>query len=321
MKMGATNVFFLSFSLFALVTVVVSCTSHPEVVEESGEAERIEAERLLGQLLFHERRLSKDNTVSCAACHLPHLAFTDGLPKSKGIDGRTAFRNSPTLFNMKDQSLFMFDGMIETLEIQALSPIHDQNEMGSSIEEILGKLKEDKVYKKQVHKAYGRDLDAKAITQSLAAFQRTLVSNVSAYDLYVQDAKKHPLKEDELSGLRLFTDKFNCISCHAAPHFTNAKPESNGIHLTTDDWGRYRATGKMEDKGKFKVPTLRNIAVTHPYMHDGRYETLEEVLEFYAGGKESHGAEIVKKYTITREEQRQLIAFLTTLTDTSLVVR
>ncbi len=294
-----------------------ACTTKPEVIEE--EIDKVEAERLLGQLLFHERRLSKDNTVSCAACHLPYLAFTDGVPKSVGVEGRIAFRNSPTLFNLKDQDLFMFDGVIKTLEIQALSPIQDHNEMASSIEEILGKLKNDKVFKNQAHKAYGRDLDAKAITQSLAAFQRTLISTSSRYDLYLKDKNNYPLNETELEGLTLFKEKFNCISCHSEPHFTNAKPESNGIQLTKDDWGRYRATGKEEDKGKFKVPSLRNIDITHPYMHDGRFTTLEEVLQFYADKKESHGAELVKSYSISKKEQQQIIAFLRTLTDTSLL--
>lgn len=314
------KVVFLIFWVFTFVIIILSCDAKPKVIEADEEIDRVEEERLLGQLLFHERRLSKDNTVSCAACHLAHLAFTDGISKSKGIEGKTAFRNSPTLFNVKDQSLFMFEGVIETLEIQALSPIHDENEMGSSIKEILDKLKEDKVFKKQVHKAYGRDLDAKAITQSLAAFQRTLISTSSRYDLYLKDSKKYPLNADELAGLNLFNQKFNCASCHSSPHFTNGKPESNGIHLTNDDWGRYRATGKEEDKGKFKVPSLRNIAITHPYMHDGRFETLEDVLKFYSGKKEVHGSEIVKKYTITSKEQYQIIAFLNTLTDTSLVV-
>lgn len=308
--------FFFLFWVVAFIAATNSCTTTPEVEEEIDQAEE---ERLLGQLLFHERRLSADNTISCVTCHLPHLAFTDGVPKSAGIYGRTAFRNSPTLFNVKDQSVFMFEGVIESLEMQALSPIHDHNEMGSTIEEILSKLKEDKVYKKQCHKAYGRDLDAKAITRSLAAFQRTFISNVSAYDLYLKDSKQYPLNEDELQGMELFTNKFNCISCHSKPHFTNGKTESNGIHLTEDDWGRYRATGKKEDKGKFKVPSLRNIAITHPYMHDGRFETLEEVLKFYAEKKEYHASEIVKDYTISTGEQQQIIAFLQTLTDTSLV--
>lgn len=310
---------FIPFFGILLITVF-SCSDQPEVVVEE-KVDRVEAERLLGQLLFHERRLSKDNTVSCAACHIAELAFTDGVPKSAGIEGRTAFRNSPTLFNMKDQSLFMFDGVIETLEIQALSPIQDHNEMGSSIAEILGKLKEDKVYKKQVHKAYGRDLDAQAITQSLAAFQRTLTSTDSRYDLYQKNPKQYPLNEEELAGKKLFMETFNCISCHAEPHFTNGKPESNGIQLTTEDWGRYRATGKEEDKGKFKVPSLRNIAITHPYMHDGRFATLEEVLRFYAGKKEAHGSEVVRGYKMTTGEQRQLIAFLNTLTDTSFLTK
>lgn len=307
--------------LSAILVLISSCHSSPEVneVEEEERVDPKEAEIILGQLLFHEMRLSKTNTVSCVTCHLPVLAFTDGLAKSNGIKGRKAFRNSPTLFNVKDQSLFMFDGVIESLEVQALSPIQDHNEMGSSIAEILGKLKEDKIYKKQCHKAYGRDLDAKAITESLAAFQRTFVSITSKYDLYLKDQTNYKLTKDELAGSQLFFDKFQCVSCHSKPHFTNGRPESNGVQLTKEDWGRYRATGKEEDKGKFKVPSLRNIAITHPYMHDGRFESLEEVLKFYAGKKEAHGAELVKSYVITPKEQGQIIAFLKTLTDTSLI--
>lgn len=306
--------FFTFFGIFSFGGIV-SCSPQPKIEE----IDTVEAERLLGQLLFHERRLSKDNTVSCASCHVKELAFTDGLAKSEGIEGRTAFRNSPTLFNMKDQTIFMFEGVIPTLEMQALSPIQDHNEMGSSIAEILGKLKEDKVYKQQCFKAYGRELDAKAITESLAAFQRTLVSVTSRYDLFTQNNQRYPLTKDEIAGYKLFSQKFNCISCHSDPHFTNGKTESNGIHLAEEDWGRYRATGKIEDKGKFKVPSLRNIAITHPYMHDGRFESLEEVLQFYAGEKEAHGNELVKSYSISKKEQEQIITFLKTLTDTSLI--
>jgi len=310
MKVHYTKYFYLL--VFALC--LTACSVKTEEVKEE-EVDLVEAERLLGQLLFHERRLSKDNTVSCAACHMAELAFTDGVKKSDGIEGRTAARNSPTLFNMKDFDLFMFDGVIKSLEVQALSPIQDHNEMGSTIAEILGKLKEDKVYKKQVNKAYGRDLDAKAITQSLAAFQRTLVSVNSRYDLYKSDAVKYPLTADELAGMNLFMNKFDCKSCHSAPHFSNGKPESNGIHLD-EDLGRFRATGIESDRGKFKVPSLRNIAITGPYMHDGRFETLEEVILFYAGKKEHHGADLVRNYSITKAEQVQLIKFLHTLTDT-----
>lgn len=307
------NLLYLLF-IIAFSTILPACSPQVEEVQEE-EIDLIEAERLLGQLLFHERRLSKDNTVSCAACHMANLAFTDGVKKSEGIEGRMAARNSPTLFNMKDFDLFMFDGLIESLEVQALSPIQDHNEMGSNIAEILSKLKEDKVYKKQVHKAYGRDLDAKAITQSLAAFQRTLVSVNSRFDLYKKDALSNPLTADELAGMDLFMHKFDCKSCHSAPHFSNGKPESNGIHLDAD-LGRYRATGLESDRGKFKVPSLRNIAITGPYMHDGRYETLEEVIKFYAGKKEAHGAELVRNYRMSEKEQKQLVQFLHTLTDT-----
>ncbi len=299
--------------LYLLGYLLFSCSSQPKDVQE--EVDKDEAIRTLGQLLFFEERMSKDKTVSCASCHLPQLAFTDGLVKSKGIEGRTAFRNAPTLFNMDKQTLFMFDGVIESLEIQALSPIHDENEMGSNIALIIERLKDDKVFKKQCDKAYGRPLDAKAITESLAAYQRSLVSLNSPYDAFLSDSIAHPLQSDAREGLRLFTDKFKCIECHSGIYFTNHQPESNGIVLTQEDQGRYRATGKEEDRGKFKVPTLRNIAKTAPYMHDGRFATLEDVMHFYAGLKEKHGHELVKKYRISAKEQEQLIAFLKALTD------
>src|SRR5690606_12026781 len=304
--------FFFTIGFISLLIFGCENTVAPKVEE----IDRVEEERLLGQLLFHERRLSKDNTVSCAHCHMEGLAFTDGLAKSNGIAGRKAFRNSPTLFNMKDFDLFMFDGVIESLEVQALSPIQDHNEMGSTMAEIIAKLKDDKVFKAQVHKAYGRDLDARAVTQSLAAFQRSLISTNSRFDLYKKDSVQFSLSQDELQGFQLFNEKFRCIQCHALPHFSNGKPESNGIHLTADDWGRYRATGLLEDKGKFKVPSLRNIEITAPYMHDGRFATLEEVLKFYNSKKESHGNQLVMNYNITPKEQQQIIAFLKTLTDT-----
>ena len=297
-----------------------SCVSNVKEAEEvPADYVNEEAQIHLGQLLFFEGRLSKDNTVGCVTCHLPGLAFTDALPKSIGVEGRMAARNSPTLFNLADHELFMFDGVITSLEVQALSPISDHNEMDSSIKSIIEKLKDDPVFRRQFKKAYKRPMDPKGITEALAAYQKTLVSTSSRFDAFYFSDKKNALSVEEKEGWDLFKNKFDCISCHALPHFTNGKPESNGLPILDEDYGRYRATSLESDKGKFKVPSLRNLSVTAPYMHDGRMTTLDEVLHFYGNEKKSHYADSrVTHYKMNAQERERIISFLGTLRDTVL---
>lgn len=299
-----------------------SCKTEGKEVEEGVEYPtdyvNKEAEIHLGQLLFFEPRLSSDNTTGCVKCHLPGLAFTDGLAKSKGVEGRVAIRNAPTLFNLADHEMFMFEGVVPTLEIQALSPISDHNEMNSSVKEIIEKLKNDPVFKRQVLKAYKRPLDPKAITRALAAYQRTLVSNSSRFDAFYA-GNSSVLTLEEKQGWDLFKNKFNCISCHSLPHFTNGSMGANGLSIQDDDFGRYRATNNENDKGMFKVPTLRNISLTAPYMHDGRFTTLEDVIQFYgAHNKSQYSSNLVKTYRISPLEQKKIVSFLHTLKDTVL---
>ncbi len=311
--------YFFASLLFLILFINQACTSkvkEAEVVPENYVNK--EAEIHLGQLLFFEPRLSSDNSTGCVSCHLPGLAFTDGLEKSVGVEGRMAARNSPTLFNLADHSVFMFDGVIPSLELQALAPISDHNEMNSSMKEIIEKLKDDPVFKRQVKKAYKRPLDPKAITHALAAYQRTLVSKSSRFDAFLAGNKSRISKEEK-EGWFLFQEKFQCTSCHALPNLTSAKTAANGLPINDGDFGRYRATNKESDKGHFKIPTLRNISLTAPYMHDGRFATLEDVLNFYATAPKSEYAPImVQKYKMSSAEQKKIISFLHTLQDTVL---
>lgn len=311
---------FLGLSVGILLLGLASCTHQViEAEEVPADYVDVEAQIHLGQLLFFEGRLSKDNTVGCVTCHLPGLAFTDGLAKSEGVGGRFASRNAPTLFNLADHQVFMFDGVIPSLEVQALSPISDHNEMDSSMKEIIEKLKDDPVFRRQFKKAYMRPMDPKGITEALAAFQKTLVSTSSRFDAFYFDKKSTALSDEEKKGWDLFSNKFNCVSCHALPHFTNAQPESNGLPIADEDYGRYRATSLEKDKGKFKVPSLRNLSVTGPYMHDGRMTTLDEVLLFYGNQQKSIYADPrVKDYKMSTKERQQIVSFLLSLKDTVL---
>ncbi len=306
--------------LLFLYLLTVGCSqSSVEVKEGTTDYLNKEAQIHLGQLLFFEGRLSKDQTVGCVTCHLPGLAFTDGLAKSIGVEGREAARNSPTLFNLSDHSVFMFDGVVPSLEVQALSPISDHNEMDSSIKLIIDRLKDDPVFKRQFNKAYKRPMDPKGLTSALAAYQKSLVSTSSRFDAYYFDDKKGVLTKDEVEGWDLFQNKFNCISCHSLPHFTSGLPESNGLVIQGEDYGRYRATSKESDKGRFKVPSLRNLSLTAPYMHDGRFSTLDEVVLFYGTNPKSEYAdERVRNLKINTEERKKIISFLNTLKDTVL---
>jgi len=269
-----------------------------------------------GKLLFFDKRLSVNNSVACITCHDPNKAFTDGEIKSKGVFGRLALRNAPTLLNVKDAPHFMFDGAVPTLEMQAIIPIQDHNEMGFQMGELVEKLRGDAVYAKKAVKLYRRKLDAFVITRSLAAFQRTLISEDSKFDEFVKSNFTKGLSEEEKIGWELFSEKFGCISCHALPHFTSYEMKINHLAKITElDQGRYRITGDSADIGKFKTPTLRNIILTFPYMHDGSINSLEEVLKMYEINRLKFDDSRMKKFQPSEKEKKNIILFLSALTD------
>jgi cytochrome c peroxidase len=274
-----------------------------------------------GKLLFFDKRFSKNNEVACASCHQPQKAFTDGLPKSRGAGGSIAMRNAPSLLNSAYFKSYMYDGEVKTLEQQVLVPIQDHLEMGSSMKEVLQKLSKDPNYKRLAKSIFNRELDAFVITRAISTYERSLISQNSRFDQYRAGATG-VLNVDEIAGWKLFSEKLYCTKCHAGPNFTNYEVVSNGLYLDYGlDQGRFRINGLEKEKGTFKVPSLRNVSLTAPYMHDGSIRTLREVILHYSkgGSKFSNKSAIIKSFKLNNLEINQLELFLKTLIDTSTV--
>lgn len=273
----------------------------------------------LGRQLFYEPKLSRDNTISCGECHNQSHAFTHhGHVFSHGIEAREGNRNAQPLINLAWQPHFFWDGGVFDLDLFSLAPIENPVEMDESIGRVLEKLRKDPTYIRQFKKAYGsEEVTTERFLKALSQFMLTLVSANSKYDQF--KAGKAVLSADESAGLVLFQEK-GCATCHPAPLFTDHSFRSNGLlPIFTGDLGRYRITENPADKNKFKVPTLRNVEVSGPYMHDGRYLTLDQAVEHYNSLIEDTGtldpALKNKRIPLTGTEKRQLIAFLKTLTD------
>ena len=313
---GITVVVIGLVSLFFYIEI--SSSTHVKTApSEDSISIQLQAEIDLGKKLFSDTRLSRNETISCLTCHVPQKAFTDGLKKSIGINGLVALRNAPSLYNIADAPYFMHDGGVPTLEMQAIVPIQDLNEMGFSMKELIVRLKTIPEYVSIFEKVYQREIDAWTITRSLAQFEKTLISKQSRFDLFLMDSVKHPLSQNERNGWKLFSSDFGCIECHALPNFTSYDFATNYLtNITEEDPGRFRITRKEEDRGNFKIPSLRNITLTAPYMHDGSYETLEEVVQAYFNAKKST---IRPESQLTKKEISDLIAFFGTLIDTSSV--
>jgi cytochrome c peroxidase len=276
----------------------------------------------LGKKLFFDPVLSVDSSVSCASCHRPELAFTDGVKFSTGVFGRTVERNSPSLGNIGFAPYFMREGGVQTLETQVLVPIQEASEFNHNILEIAEKLNKDSVYVQQSLEAYGRMPDAFVITRAIAAFERTMNTFDSKFDKYLKSENSGLLSDSERNGLRLFySDRLACSSCHGGILMTDFSFANNGLYADYSDPGKYRVSGREEDRAVFKVPSLRNIALTAPYMHDGSMSNLEQVIEHYASGGKSHPNKhpIIQGFSISETEKQDLINFLHALTDTQFI--
>lgn len=272
-----------------------------------------------GKRLFFDVRLSRNNQISCATCHQPEKAFTDGVSKSKGVFGRIALRNAPSLLNSAYSKSYMYDGEIKSLEEQVLVPLQDHFEMGSSMREVLQKLSKDTEYKRLAKSIFNRELDAYVITRAISTYERSLISQNSKFDQYLM-GQKELLSANELAGWLLFSKKLYCTQCHSGANFTNYQVLSNGLYADYgSDQGRYRIHGLEKDKGTFKVPSLRNVSLTAPYMHDGSIQTLREVISHYSKGGADfvNKSPIIKPFELTDLEISQLESFLRTLTDIS----
>ena len=273
----------------------------------------------LGRKLFFDKRLSMDETVSCATCHIPEYAFTDRKTVSEGIKGRKTQRNSPSILNAGYLKTVMFDAHLATLEMQVIVPIQEHVEMDMKMLDLIKRLSEVPEYQKAAKEIFNRDFDAYVLTRSISAFERSLISQNSRYDQYVK-GKKNALNADEKAGMAIFNNKLYCSGCHPAPHFTNYQAQNNGLYAEFgEDKGRFRIFNDSLDIGKFKVPSLRNIELTYPYMHDGSMKDLDQVIDHYAAGGKKHVLqdERITSFSLTEIERKQLKAFLFSLTDTS----
>ncbi len=274
----------------------------------------------LGRKLFFDNRLSKDSSISCASCHIPKFAFTDRKRFSNGVGGGLTERNAPTLLNSAYLKTAMFDAHLSSLELQVIVPIQEHVEMDMNMVDLIRRLKAIPEYQNAAKSIFNRDFDAFVLTRSISAFERTLISSNSRFDQYYYSNNPSVLNTDEKVGWKLFSEKLYCTKCHPAPYFTNFTAENNGLYLNYGkDQGRYRIHGDSNDIGRFKVPTLRNIEITFPYMHDGSFSTIEEIIKHYAKGGQGHHnqSQIIKPFKITEKEINQLKAFLFSLTDTS----
>ena len=272
----------------------------------------------LGRALFYDPILSLNNTISCASCHLQYTGFahTDHA-LSHGIGDSIGKRNAPALMNLAWHKSFMWDGAINHLDMQALAPISHPDEMGESIEHVVSKLQASSLYPKLFYHAYGDSIvTGEHLLKSLSQFMLRLVSSDSKYDSVMQ--KKTTFSVQEKNGYKLF--KKNCASCHTEPLFTNGAYENNGLppDPVLNDIGRAGITKDPTDSFKFKVPTLRNIEFTYPYMHDGRFKKLHQVLNHYTNGINNNNKvseKLGQPIGLTSNEKVDLIAFLLTLSD------
>lgn len=281
-----------------------------------------EARWKLGKRLFYDKILSIDQSLSCASCHQADFAFADNKNLSPGVFGRAASRNAPSLANVAYHPYFLREGSVPTLEMQVLVPIQEHNEFNHNIVEIAKLLNKDSSYVKMSWEAYNQSANAFVITRALANFQRTLISGNSRYDQYVFQAKSNALTLEEKNGMQLFmSDRLNCNSCHSGFNFTNYSFQNNGLDTVYDDNGRFRFTSDSADMALFKVPSLRNIELTAPYMHKGQINTLEEVIEHYNSGGKNHPnkSSEIQALNLSQKEKNELLAFLKSLTDNDFV--
>lgn len=272
----------------------------------------------LGKQLYFDGRLSKNNAISCAFCHNPGTGFADSRQTSIGVGGGIGGRQSPTVYNTVFNHVQFWDGRARSLEEQAIGPIHNPVEMAETHEHVVAKLGKVKGYQQQFRAVFGTDVNLQGIAEAIAAYERTVLSTNSAFDKYMLGDQK-AMDEAAVRGLALFKGKARCILCHNGSNLTDNQFHNIGVPQVgpmKEDLGRYNVTRAERDKGAFKTPTLRSIVETAPYMHDGVFKTLEEVVEFLdqGGGNNPNLSSLMKPLNLAAEEKADLVAFLKALT-------
>ena len=304
------------------IAFFIGCAGDEKPVEEKKPRKEPSTIEELGELLFFDPILSKDQTISCASCHKPEFAFADNVPFSFGVDSTPGTRNTPSAMNVSSRESFFHDGRAATLEEQALGPIENPVEMDMPVTEVVRRLNDDPEYSKFFAKIFGKKADSKNVAEAIAAFERTLETANSPFDRFM-NGDESAISEAAKRGQVIFNEKAKCFDCHFGPDFTGDEFRNIGLFNGKDmkDSGRFIVTKNISDLGRFKVPGLRNITVTAPYMHNGMFGTLREVIEFYNDPKqfvkESVNIDtlLMKPLGLTAEEMQDLEEFLGTLTD------
>ncbi len=272
----------------------------------------------LGEQLFFDGRLSKNGAISCAFCHNPATGFADPKQTSVGVIGERGGRQASTVYNTAFNEFQFWDGRAGSLEEQAIGPIHNPIEMAETHENVVKKLGKIKGYREQFQEALGTGISMQGIGEAIAAYERTVISTNSAFDKFVLGDSK-AMDESAQRGMKLFKGKARCILCHNGPNFTDNGFHNLGVPQVgplKEDLGRYDVTRREHDKGAFKTPTLRSITETAPYMHDGAFQTLEEVIEFLdkGGNPNPQLSPLMKPLGLSAKEKADLLTFLKALT-------
>ena len=337
-----------AFAVLPLLVLISSCSQKPKVEEPSkpvGEPIAIQSPLglpavpipadnsptadtiALGRRLYYDRQLSGDNTVACVNCHNPALYFADGRPVSLGVNGKTGTRNAPTVLNAAYQPVQFWDGRATSLEDQAGGPIQNPIEMNQPHDVMVAKIGKLTDYQSAFDKAFGKGpITVLKVEKAIASFERTLLSGNSPFDRYQYGGDKTAISASAIRGLAIFRDKTkgNCVTCHTIEDksalFSDGKFHNLGVGLDANgdikDQGRYDETHLDADRGAFRTPTLRNIAKTGPYMHDGSLKTLKDVVDFYVGGGTSnpYRDKEIRELKLSGPERADLVAFLESLT-------
>lgn len=279
----------------------------------------------LGKTLFFDPRLSKDNTLACASCHVPALGFSNGQPVAKGIKGQLGTRNVPSLYNVAYRTHLFWDGRAGSLEQQVLEPIQNPIEMDQDLRQLVAELNAVPGYVAGFRSVFGTGVSADGIAQAIAAFERTIISNNSPWDRFMA-GDESALSDSAKRGVRIFNERAKCVTCHHGPNFTDNQfhalglPARDGIPA---DQGRYAVTLNDDDLETFRTPSLRQVADSAPYMHNGMFATLEEVLEFYvkAEGRPAHRHPLITPLDLLSDhDQKDLLAFIRSLSSDPVVV-
>lgn len=307
------------YIIYPAVMIIGLVSFIPDQGPSPGPGDKVE----LGRLLFFDPILSGDRSISCASCHKPAFAFADTAALSPGVSGRKGVRNTPSAMNIATQDIFFWDGRASTLEEQALGPIENPVEMDLPLDQALQRLRSSKKYRRYFRTVFNDEITRQHLGEAIAAFERTLETSNSPFDNWKINGDPSAVSDAVKRGFALFGTKGKCTKCHFGADFTQREFKNIGLFNGADlnDSGRAALPGHREELGKFKVPGLRNIAVTAPYMHNGMFKTLKEVIDFYNDPEKvvpnaiNRDTSLARPLGLTDQERADLEAFLRSLTD------